>query len=90
MHVGRTFRVEKAEVRDLEAGDLTVPVGLSAVHHSVSQEEAPELLKAVVVGMLLSSIKGAWDISDEMNRLFPGFQFTTAETFLEKIWAGKP
>lgn len=42
--------------------------------------------KAVMVGMLLSSVKGAWDVSDEMNRLLPDFKFTQLEEFLSKAW----
>jgi hypothetical protein len=48
------------------------------------------MAKAVPIGMLLSSMKGAWDSSDEMNQLFPDYEFTKMEDFLTKIWEGKP
>ena len=37
-----------------------------------------------------SSLKGAWDISDEMNQLFPDYKFTPIEDFLTEVWSGKP
>jgi len=48
------------------------------------------MLKAVLIGTLLSSIKGAWDVSDEVNKLLPDFKFTQIEAFLTKVWNGEP
>jgi hypothetical protein len=48
------------------------------------------MLKTVLIGTLLSSAKGAWDVSDEMNQLFPDFKFTQIEDFLTEVWEGKP
>ncbi len=48
------------------------------------------MLKTVLIGMLLSSAKGAWDVSDEFNRLLPDYKFTQAEDFLTQVWEGKP
>jgi len=47
------------------------------------------MLKIVCIGILLSSTKGAWDVSDEMSALFPDHQFTQIEDFLRKVWGGK-
>lgn len=46
--------------------------------------------KAVCIGILLSSSKGAWDSSDEFNQILPEYEFTRAEDFLSKVWEGKP
>ncbi|KAI9657634.1 MAG: hypothetical protein M1821_002810 [Bathelium mastoideum] len=87
---GSSFTVEKLRVDDLEAGVLKTSWGLEAVHHAVSDDQASALLKDVAIGILLSSLKGAWDISDELNQLFPDYEFTRAESFLAKAWEGKP
>ncbi|KAI1261299.1 NAD(P)-binding protein [Xylariaceae sp. FL1019] len=87
---GRPFAVEKVKVEDLEAGELKTSWRLEATHHAVSDEQASALLKAVSIGILLSSSKGAWDSSDELNRLFPDYEFTSAASFLAKVWDGKP
>ena len=48
------------------------------------------MLKIVLIGTLLSSAKGAWDVSNDMNRLLPNFEFTEIEDFLSGAWKGKP
>ncbi|KAI1774506.1 hypothetical protein F4818DRAFT_442008 [Hypoxylon cercidicola] len=87
---GSPFTVDKVKVEDLEAGNLKTSWGLKAVHQAVSQDQASALLRAVSIGILLSSSKGAWDISDDFNQLFPDYEFTSIERFLAKVWEGKP
>ncbi|KAK7954762.1 NAD(P)-binding protein [Apiospora saccharicola] len=87
---GRPFEVRKANVEDLEAGELKSSWDLEAVHKAVSQDQAAAFQKTVSIGFLLSSAKGAWDSSDAMNQVFPDYEFTSAEAFLKKVWAGKP
>ena len=82
--------VDKVKLDDLEAGILTVSPVLGKRHHSISEEEAVEMTKAVSINILVSSVKGAWDVSDELNRLFPDYQFDQAEAFLARVWNGKP
>ena len=48
------------------------------------------MLKTVLVGTLLSSAKGAWDVSDAWNQLLPDYKFTQMEDFLIKVWEEKP
>lgn len=48
------------------------------------------MMKTVLIGTLLSSVKGGWDISDEVNTLLPDFKFTHIEDYLTKAWEGKP
>lgn len=78
------------KTEDLEAGELRSSWGLEAVHYAVSDDQAQALLKAVCIGTLLSSSKGAWDSSDKMNRLFVDYKFTSVEKFLGEVWRGKP
>ncbi|KAK6833485.1 NAD(P)-binding protein [Apiospora arundinis] len=87
---GRAFDVGKVRLDDLEAGELKSSWDLEAVHKAVSQDQASAMQKMVSIGFLLSSVKGAWDSSDEMNRLFPDYKFTSAEEFLKGVWEGKP
>ncbi|KAI0813257.1 hypothetical protein GGR55DRAFT_565964 [Xylaria sp. FL0064] len=83
---GRPFALEKVKAEDLEAGELKASWSLEAVHQAVPDDQAQALLKAVCIGTLLSSSKGAWDSSDEMNQLFPEYPFTPIENFLTKVW----
>lgn len=75
---------------DLEAGNLKTSWALEAVHQAVPDDQASALLKAVSIGILLSSSKGAWDVSDDWNRLLPDYEFTRIEDFLAATWEGKP
>ncbi|KAI0206803.1 hypothetical protein F4808DRAFT_454721 [Astrocystis sublimbata] len=84
---GSAFAVERMKLEDLEAGELKASWGLEAVHQAVSEDQAQALLKMVCIGTLLSSSKGAWDSSDEMNQLFPDHKFTPIEEFLSEVWA---
>ncbi|KAI0431239.1 hypothetical protein F5Y09DRAFT_305534 [Xylaria sp. FL1042] len=86
---GHPFAVEKVKAKDLEAGELKASWSLEAVHQAVPDDQAQALLKAVCIGTLLSSSKGAWDSSDEMNQLFPEYKFTPIEDFLTKVWGEK-
>ncbi|KUL83732.1 hypothetical protein ZTR_08649 [Talaromyces verruculosus] len=92
--IGRKIRgsinVTKVKVEDLEAGDLKSSWGLQAVHHAVADDQAQGLLKQVAIGVLLSSSKGAWDVSDDFNQIFPDYEFTSIEDFLTGVWEGKP
>jgi len=87
---GRIFSIEKVKLADLEKGILTASWTLEASHPSVTEDHVEKMLKTVLIGTLLSSAKGAWDVSDEMNQLFPDFKFTQIEDFLTEVWEGKP
>lgn len=58
-------------------------------HSAISEEEAQYMSKQVVIGILLSSFEGGWDVSGELNQMFPDYKFTTMEDFLSKVWSGK-
>lgn len=81
--------MRKVKLADLEAGEFRSSWDLEAVHRAVPQDQAAAFQKTVTVGFLLSSAKGAWDSSDEMNQMFPEYEFTSAEEFLKKVWEEK-
>jgi len=87
---GYPFTIDKVKLGDLENGILTASWTLEASHPSVTGDQVEKMLKTVLIGTLLSSAKGAWDVSDEFNKLLPGFKFTQIEDFLTKVWEGKP
>lgn len=66
---------------------------LGTRHPSFTDDQAEQLaaaLKDVLIGTLVSSAKGAWDVSDAWNRLLPDYEFTKIEMFLAEVWEGKP
>ena len=88
--LGRPFAIDTVELEDLEAGILKTSWTLEARHPSVSDEQAANMLKAVLIGTLLSGAKGAWAVSDEFNRILPDYKFAQLEDFLAKVWEDKP
>lgn len=78
--------MEQVEIGDLEEGKLTSSWSLEVPHEAVSEDGAATMLEQVTIGMLLSTAKGAWEGSNEMNRLFPEYQFTNLEEFLNEVW----
>ncbi|KFX89807.1 hypothetical protein O988_08484 [Pseudogymnoascus sp. VKM F-3808] len=87
---GRPFAIDTVKLDDLEAGILKTSWTLTARHSSVSEENAADALKSVLISTLLSGAKGAWAVSDECNRILPGYEFTQMENFLANVWADKP
>jgi hypothetical protein len=82
--------VEKVKLEDLENGTLKTSWSLQTRHPSLSEEQAVSMMTGVLIGTLLSSAKGAWDVSDGFNKLFPEYKFTQIDDFLAKVWEGKP
>ena len=87
---GRPFTIDKVKLEDLENGNLMASWTLEASHPSFSGDQVAIALKAVLIGTLISSAKGAWAGSDEFNQLLPDYKFTQIEEFLTKVWEGKP
>ncbi|KAL9070248.1 MAG: hypothetical protein Q9157_005868 [Trypethelium eluteriae] len=87
---GRPFTVDNAKKEDLESGTLNTSWALEKRHPAVSEEQYAGFGKTVSIGILLSSIKGACDVSDELNQLFPDYSFNKIEDFLTRVWKGKP
>lgn len=88
-NIGRHFVVDRVKLEDLEAGVLQTSWTLNKKHQAVPDEQFAVFLTKVPIGFLLSSVKGAWDISDEFNQLFPECELDGMEEFLAKVWAGK-
>ena len=90
---GHPFTIALVTLPDLQAGNLNTPWTLAARHPSFTDAEADHLtaiLKTVLIGTLLSSQKGAWDVSDEWNQRLPEYKFTEIEAFLAEVWEGRP
>ncbi|KAL5345363.1 hypothetical protein ACLOAV_009734 [Pseudogymnoascus australis] len=86
----RPFQIETVKLEDLELGILKTSWTLATSHPGVPQDQAADLLKSVLIATLLSGAKGAWDVSDEFNRILPDYTFIQADEFLSKVWEDKP
>jgi hypothetical protein len=77
------------KLEDLGAGVLQASWALGKKHPAVTGEQSSAFLTKVSIGILLSSVEGAWDISDEFNQLFPDCKLDGMEEFLARIWGGR-
>lgn len=59
-------------------------------HSAIKESDVQNMAEKVVIGFLLSSLEGGWDVSDELNQAFPDYEFAKMEDFLSKVWDGKP
>ena len=86
---GRQFAIARVNIQDLEAGDLKTSWALEKRHKALTEEQSSAFFRAVPIGILLSSVQGAWDVSDELNQLFPDYTFEKIGDFLASVWDGK-
>lgn len=81
------------DVEDLKAGELKSTWLPEVDHPSINGLDAAtkrQFSKHLTTKMLLNLTESAGVVSDEWNRIFPDYKFTTAEEFVTKVWAGKP
>ncbi|KAF4969095.1 hypothetical protein FSARC_3618 [Fusarium sarcochroum] len=84
---GEPFRVEKLKSEDLRADIVKAPWLPLPEHPSIPVEVREQYAAGMTKGILLGFKDGAFQISDEWNKLLPDFKFTQPEEFLTKAWA---
>ncbi|KAK5082505.1 hypothetical protein LTR70_008391 [Exophiala xenobiotica] len=87
---GGSFIIDHVNVDDLQIGKLKMSWMPAEGHRSFNQEQAAKIIEQAYIGILLSSTKGAWDVSNDFNQLFPDYEFTQIEAYLNDVWKGKP
>ncbi|KAK4208433.1 hypothetical protein QBC37DRAFT_432023 [Rhypophila decipiens] len=81
------FTVDKVNLEDLKAGKINASWTPCFDHPSV---KAVEIAEAIPLNLILSNAWGAWVVSDEWNKLLPGYKFTGVEEFIREVWSGQP
>ncbi|KAI1323658.1 hypothetical protein F5Y16DRAFT_332710 [Xylariaceae sp. FL0255] len=87
---GHPFAIERVKIEDLEKGELKTSWMIGKRHAAVKEEEAAAMFKTVFIGMLLSTAKGAWDISGGFGQLLKDLPFVSAEDYLSNVWNDAP
>ncbi|KAI1641867.1 NAD(P)-binding protein [Daldinia loculata] len=87
--IGRPLKVDWVKKEDLEAeirnvGDIFLPDLRTA-----TPEQVGAFLQAVPTRVLTAITRGAYDVTDEWNKLLPDYKFTQLEDFLKSVWGGK-
>ncbi|KAL4782679.1 NAD(P)-binding protein [Aspergillus varians] len=86
---GGRFSIERVRPADFEDGTWETSWVPRIDHPSIPTEQTEFFSRIGVVGLSLAFLEGEWSVSDEWNRLLPGYVFTQAGEFLEEAWRGK-
>jgi len=83
---GKPFTIEWLKMEDLEAGELKTENYPRLELPSIPQEQIEAFSKMATIGVLIAFHRGVWTVTDEWNRLLPGYEFTKVEDLLKKAW----
>ncbi|KAL2202377.1 NAD(P)-binding protein [Sarocladium strictum] len=84
------IKVEKVSVENLKQKNVKTSWLPIFEHPSIPVEERTSMAEGMVSGMLLGIHTGAFDVTDEWNRLLPDLKMQRSEDFLTEFWEGKP
>ncbi|KAL1592008.1 hypothetical protein SLS60_011600 [Paraconiothyrium brasiliense] len=87
---GGPFDVTKLKRSDILAGEWKASWAPVMDHPALKKEELEAMSKHIAGRLLLAVEAGAYVVNDNWNRLFPDYQFTQLESYLEQVWEGKP
>ncbi|KAF3065659.1 hypothetical protein CFAM422_009497 [Trichoderma lentiforme] len=86
---GGRFAVETIKSVQARAGRLTATWHPKMEHPTVPEELRESSAKIFTAKTIVSVYQGSWEVSDEWNKIYPEYKFTTIKEFLEKWWEGK-
>lgn len=90
--IGKSWNIEWVEENDLQAGVLKtnwLPALPDTTMADFPKDQQEAFNRAVVIGTLIATARGAWAATNEWNQLLPDYEFTGLETFLRKVWSQK-
>ena len=87
---GKPFTVDRVTVEDLESGNLKTSWVPAFSHPNVPEDQHEAYAKVVIIGALIAAERGAYDVSDEWNKLLPHLRLTSIESFLRSVWEDRP
>ncbi|KAH7240520.1 hypothetical protein B0J15DRAFT_516041 [Fusarium solani] len=89
---GKSWNIEWVEENDLQAGVLKtnwLPTLPDTTMADFPKDQQEAFNRAIVIGTLIATARGAWAATNEWNQLLPDYEFTGLETFLRKVWSQK-
>ncbi|KAJ4289322.1 hypothetical protein N0V88_007073 [Collariella sp. IMI 366227] len=83
---GKKYNIETLELGDLKAGVLKTKYLPQVNHPSMSASDKEEMGRQLLIGIARNVAEGLGTVSDEWNKIFPDYKFTTAEEFLTGLF----
>ncbi|KAI0894874.1 NAD(P)-binding protein [Annulohypoxylon nitens] len=89
--IGKPFTVKWHKLEDLEAQTKkeAPPIDSSFDLHTASPEVIAGFMEYATRSILQGIHRGAYDVSNEWNKLLPDYKFTQVEDFVKKHWGGE-
>ncbi|KAI1461939.1 NAD(P)-binding protein [Annulohypoxylon moriforme] len=89
--IGRPFTVKWHKLADLEAESKmeAPPIDENFDLHTAAPEVVEAFLEYATRNLLQGIHRGAYDVTDEWNKLLPDYKFTQVEDFVKEYWGGK-
>jgi len=87
---GKPWDVTYLKEEDVRADEIKSSWIPKIESPGMAPEQAEFFGKVILKGILLSGVCGSWVVSDEWNRLLPGYKFACSGKFLVEAWEGKP
>ncbi|KAF2183341.1 NmrA-like family protein-like protein [Zopfia rhizophila CBS 207.26] len=86
---GEKFQLEYVKGEDIEKGELKTSWVPAMTHPIIPLESREKFSKEFIVMFMVGILRGAWNTSDEWNKRYPDYKFTSAEEYLIEAWKGK-
>ncbi|KAI0890461.1 NAD(P)-binding protein [Annulohypoxylon maeteangense] len=89
--IGRPFTVKWLKLEDLEAKAKGVPPAMNESFdiHNSAPEDVEAFLEYATESLLQGIHRGAYDVTDEWNKLLPDYKFTQVGDYIKKYWGPK-
>ncbi|KAI1776194.1 NAD(P)-binding protein [Hypoxylon cercidicola] len=87
--IGKPFTVDWFKLEDIEAEERNMDRFATFDFHKSPPEEFAAFMDVALKGCLLGISRGAYDVTDEWNKLLPDYKFTQVEDFVKEVWGGK-
>ncbi|KAK7423648.1 hypothetical protein QQX98_000838 [Neonectria punicea] len=85
---GKPFTVDWLKLEDLESGILKTDAYARLDIPSIPKDQVEAFSKTAAIGILVSTGRGVWTVTDEWNQLLPDYKFTQVEELIKKLWCG--
>ncbi|KAF9870063.1 hypothetical protein CkaCkLH20_12422 [Colletotrichum karsti] len=81
-----SFDIEKVDEGDILSGQLSAEWVPILKHPGIPVGQEVVMSRFTAQQFIQGTITGAWDVSDDWNKLMPNFTFTSAKDYLTEIW----
>ncbi|EOA92231.1 hypothetical protein ACJQWK_03701 [Exserohilum turcicum] len=87
---GGEWTIDHISSKDVESGDAKFPWVPLLTHPTIPTDMIESFSKQFLFMFFTAIARGAWNVSGELNDLFPHYKFMSADEYLTKAWEGRP